>query len=179
MYHTEKIVVIDLEATCWENKPEFQRQHSEIIEIGVCTLNTTTGSIEKDKGIIVKPFKSKISEYCTKLTTITQEMADQGITLGEACMILKEEYNTEDITWASYGDYDRRMLKNQCEKWNIHFPMNYNHINVKKEFGKINKKTVGMTGALEVLNIPLEGTHHRGVDDAKNIAKILRWILNN
>jgi len=34
-----------------------------------------------------------------------------------------------------------------------------------------------MSGALEMLNMPLEGTHHRGVDDAKNIAKILRWIL--
>jgi inhibitor of KinA sporulation pathway (predicted exonuclease) len=36
-----------------------------------------------------------------------------------------------------------------------------------------------MEGALNLLNIPLEGTHHRGVDDAKNTAKILRWILNN
>jgi inhibitor of KinA sporulation pathway (predicted exonuclease) len=35
-----------------------------------------------------------------------------------------------------------------------------------------------MAGALELLDIPLEGTHHRGVDDAKNIAKILSWILN-
>jgi len=32
---------------------------------------------------------------------------------------------------------------------------------------------------LALLDIPLEGTHHRGVDDANNIAKILRWILNN
>jgi inhibitor of KinA sporulation pathway (predicted exonuclease) len=31
-----------------------------------------------------------------------------------------------------------------------------------------------MAGALSELNIPLEGTHHRGVDDAKNIAKTLK-----
>lgn len=27
------------------------------------------------------------------------------------------------------------------------------------------------------VNIPLEGTHHRGVDDAKNIAKILYTLV--
>jgi inhibitor of KinA sporulation pathway (predicted exonuclease) len=25
--------------------------------------------------------------------------------------------------------------------------------------------------------MPLEGTHHRGIDDARNIAKILSWIF--
>lgn len=34
-----------------------------------------------------------------------------------------------------------------------------------------------MSEALQILNIPLEGTHHRGVDDAKNIAKILRTLI--
>jgi inhibitor of KinA sporulation pathway (predicted exonuclease) len=36
-----------------------------------------------------------------------------------------------------------------------------------------------MKGALNILNIPVEGTHHRGVDDAKNIAKILDVILED
>lgn len=29
-----------------------------------------------------------------------------------------------------------------------------------------------MSKALRILNIPLEGIHHRGIDDAKNITKI-------
>ena len=53
--------------------------------------------------------------------------------------------------------------------------------NVKELFYDLKglKKKVGMNGALEILQIPLEGTHHRGVDDAKNIAKILHWCLKN
>ena len=31
--------------------------------------------------------------------------------------------------------------------------------------------------ALELLNLPLEGTHHRGGDDAWNIAAILSRLL--
>jgi inhibitor of KinA sporulation pathway (predicted exonuclease) len=54
------------------------------------------------------------------------------------------------------------------------------HINVKTLFGELHptvRKSVGMTRALGELNFKLEGTHHRGVDDAKNIAKILHWCL--
>uniref|UniRef100_UPI00404A0F5E hypothetical protein n=1 Tax=Flavobacterium sp. TaxID=239 RepID=UPI00404A0F5E len=40
-------------------------------------------------------------------------------------------------------------------------------------------KKAGRNGALDILKIPLEGTHHRGVGDAKNIAKILHWCLLN
>ncbi len=36
---------------------------------------------------------------------------------------------------------------------------------------------MGMAGALKQLEIPLEGTHHRGIDDAWNIAEILTWLL--
>ena len=36
---------------------------------------------------------------------------------------------------------------------------------------------MGMKGALAMMNVPLEGTHHRGVDDARNIAKLAQIIL--
>jgi inhibitor of KinA sporulation pathway (predicted exonuclease) len=34
-----------------------------------------------------------------------------------------------------------------------------------------------MVGALKYLNIELDGPHHRGKDDARNIAKILWQVL--
>ncbi len=33
-----------------------------------------------------------------------------------------------------------------------------------------------MAKALELLGIELKGTHHRGIDDAKNIAAIYKYI---
>lgn len=38
-------------------------------------------------------------------------------------------------------------------------------------------REVGMAQALELLDLPLEGTHHRGDDDAWNIAGILSKLL--
>ncbi len=180
-YTTDKIIIIDLEATCWEGE-ERKNNISEIIEIGICVLDMITGDITKNDGILIKPEASTVSKFCTQLTTITQEMLDkEGISFKEACDILRTEYNAYQYTWASYGYYDYKMLETQCTNYNIDFPVSKNHIDVKELFAKKRnkKKKVGMNGALQILDIPLEGTHHRGKDDAKNIAKILYWILKN
>jgi inhibitor of KinA sporulation pathway (predicted exonuclease) len=34
-----------------------------------------------------------------------------------------------------------------------------------------------MAAALRRVGLPLRGTHHRGIDDARNIARLLPWIV--
>jgi len=174
------ILVIDLEATCW-NGPLPPGQINEIIEIGICELNTETSEITKNKGILIKPERSEVSPFCTELTTITQDMLDnEGISFSKACDILKTEYYGHQHALASYGQYDLTMMKRQCNFRSIEYPLSQNHINVKELFCKTKglRKKVGMKGALHILGFLLEGTHHRGIDDAKNIAKILDWVLH-
>ena len=72
---TENILIVDLEATCWENRPP-RGQESEIIEIGVCMMNARTGKISKNEGILIRPQHSKVCPFCTELTTLTQNMLD-------------------------------------------------------------------------------------------------------
>ncbi|KFF11818.1 DNA polymerase III [Chryseobacterium soli] len=182
MKTTDTILIIDLEATCWDGRPP-RGQESEIIEIGVCMMDVKTGKISQNEGILVKPQYSSVSPFCTELTSITQKMLDEeGILLEDALDILRAEYDSEELTWASYGNYDLNMLQSQSRRFNVDYPLGDHHINVKTLFGELHpgiRKSVGMSRALGELNIPLEGTHHRGVDDAKNIAKILYWCLQN
>ena len=53
------------------------------------------------------------------------------------------------------------------------------HINIKTLFGIKHRLTeeVDMDRALTLLGIELIGTHHRGVDDAYNAARILDTLL--
>lgn len=170
---TDKVLVVDLEATCWETREESARNNSEIIEIGVVLYNIKTKQIEKAEGIIVKPRESTVSEFCTKLTTLTQEDVDKGIDIAQAMSRLFRQYDAKNYPWISYGDYDRNMIQRQCTRFGIKNPMSDAHTNIKQEFARIKGvKPCGMEKALTLLNIPLEGTHHRGVDDAKNITKI-------
>ena len=175
-----RIIIIDLEATCWDG-PIPAGQINEIIEIGICILNTSTGEITKNEGLLIQPQRSEVSPFCTSLTTITQKMLDdKGVSLKQACDMIRNEYKGYQYTWASYGQYDLNMMRKECKAKGVAYPLSDNHINVKELVAEkaLLKKRVGMKQALDFLNIPLEGTHHRGIDDAKNIAKILKWCLN-
>lgn len=41
------------------------------------------------------------------------------------------------------------------------------------------KEARGMARMLNLLRIPLEGNHHSGLDDAKNITKVLQQIIRH
>lgn len=179
MKTTKKILVIDLEATCWDGQVPAG-QVNEIIEIGICVLDRANGSVTAAKGILVKPEHAEISPFCTHLTTITQAMLDrEGVSFPEACRQLTEDYDARSYTWASYGAYDLRIMQAQCLMRGVAYPLSDGHINVKNLFARTRgmQKRIGMAGALQLLRLDLEGTHHRGVDDAKNTAKILQWCL--
>lgn len=55
--------VVDLEATCWPiSAPEDQV--SEIIEIGLCVVDTDTRQrVQRDR-VLVRPEHSRVSEFC-------------------------------------------------------------------------------------------------------------------
>lgn len=172
------INVVDVEATCWRgaNPPG---QQSEIIEIGICVLDASTGERLERESILVKPERSRVSEFCTELTTLTQEQVDEGISFSEACARLRERYHSAERVWASYGDYDRNQFRRQCASFYVDYPFGLEHINVKARFAPHAGRRVGMSTALQILEIPLDGTHHRGGDDAWNIAAILAHLLRN
>ena len=174
----DKVLVIDLEATCWEGDPP-PGQVSEIIEIGLCVLDIVTGERSAVRAIMVKPQQSALSDYCIELTTITPEMLADGLGLADACTLLEEEYQAGQCTWASYGDYDRVQFHKQCDEQDIPYPFGRTHINVKNllalQFGL--KHEVRLQQGMRLLDMPFEGTLHRGVDDAWNIAAVLSRVL--
>ena len=174
----DHILVVDLEATCWDGEPPVGHVN-EIIEIGICPLELTTGKRLEKRSILVKPERSTVSPFCTSLTTLTAEQVAGGISFIEACAILKKQYQARDRVWASFGDYDRNQFQRQCDDMRIAYPFGTRHINVKTLFALSRglPAEVGMAQSLEMFGIALEGTHHRGDDDAWNIAGILAKLL--
>lgn len=174
----DQIVVIDVESTCWEGAPP-PGQESEIIEIGVGTIDVATGERLARDDLLVRPEASSVSAFCTELTTLTQQQVDGGISFAEACDVLQGTYRTKDRLWASYGDYDRRQFERQCQARGVAYPFGPGHLNVKTLFAIIHAlpREVGMDAALERLGLPLDGTHHRAGDDAWNIALILASLI--
>ncbi len=174
----DQLLVIDVESTCWEGPPPAGEE-KEIIEIGICALDVATGERVGRHSILVKPERSQISDFCAGLTHLTQANVDRnGVSFGRACAILRRRYAARDRVWASYGDYDRRQFEKQCAEQDILYPFGPSYINVKTLFALFNgmPQEVGLLTALDLMHLPVEGTHHRGVDDAWNTAQLL-WVM--
>jgi len=93
--------------------------------------------------------------------------------------VLAQEYHAGQRLFASFGDYDRQQFERNCAAFGLGYPFGSTHLNVKSlaavAYGW--SREVGMSEALKRAGLPLEGTHHRGGDDAWNIAGLLCQVL--
>jgi inhibitor of KinA sporulation pathway (predicted exonuclease) len=176
----EPLIIVDIESTCWKLAPPPGEQ-SEIIEVGVCLFDQETNEYSGARSILVRPERSKVSQFCTRLTSLTQQMVNGGLWFSEACDQLKTEYQSRNRVWLSWGNYDLDMFQRQCTGRHIEYPFGPHHINLKTLFGKLYRDghPTGMASALRMLDMPLIGTHHRGLDDTINIARILARMFKD
>lgn len=170
--------VVDVEATCWSGQAP-PGQVSEIIEIGLCVVDVVARERVSRHRLLVRPTRSTVSAFCTELTGLTQAEVDGGMPFADACAALVREHRAAVRAWASWGDYDRKQFARQCERGPARYPFSQRHLNAKAAFTTAYglRKRPGMAQALQVAGLPLEGRHHRGVDDAWNIGALLLEVL--
>jgi inhibitor of KinA sporulation pathway (predicted exonuclease) len=173
------VLVIDVEACCWMS-PIPVGMSKEIIEIGIAQVDYFSKETIGSRSIIIKPQFSEISPFCTKLTTITQELVDkEGISFKKACKILVDEYQSDRRMWFSWGDYDRIILESECYEKKIKYPFGKTHFNLKEwyAFKRGEKTSTSVSNALKQLGLEFDGVMHRGVDDARMTAEILKRLI--
>lgn len=166
-------IVFDLEATCWEG---YDKSQNETIEIGAVLINDKKEVVSEFVEFI-KPLKHpQLSDFCKELTTIQQEDVDQAPYFSEVIEQFKSwiGYPNEPYVLCSWGFYDRKQFESDCQVHGLNADWVKHHISLKHQHGKIRKlrRALGMKNALLHENLELTGTHHRGIDDARNIAKI-------
>lgn len=164
-----EVVIFDLEATCADKSLVFNFDN-ETIEIG--SVKIIDHEIVGEFSVFIKPRDTAITPFCTELTTITTEdVHDAPDFLTVAHAFGQFVGNAQILSW---GKYDKKQLLKDFERHNAIAPKWLErHINLKAEFAAYKGVRIcGMKRALAHCNIPLEGTHHRGIDDAQNIAKI-------
>lgn len=177
-----RYIVFDLEATCWQKG--LEEGPNEIIEIGAVKLGENLEVIDIFSTFVKPIHCPQLSEFCQELTTIRQEDVDGAPVFDESMENFWKWIGSDgdDILFLSWGYYDKRqILRESIEKGysgNIPQALEDRHISLKHEYAKVRGiKPYGMAKALQILGLPLEGTHHRGIDDAKNIAKVFQVVF--
>ncbi len=171
-------LVIDLEATC--DRSGFPRGDMEIIEIGAVLVDhDTLAPIDEFQTFVQPVVRRELTAFCTELTSIQQADVADAPRFYEAIAALAAWMPAESL-FCSWGGYDKNQFAQDAARHGVELPFGDEHLNVKKAFARATKnRPMGMKRALVLAKIPLDGTHHRGIDDARNIAKLLPFALGH
>jgi 3'-5' exoribonuclease 1 len=171
-------LIVDVEATCSDDGA-VPRHEMEIIEIGALMQNSHNFEIESEFQTFVRPVRHpELTEFCKALTGITQHDVTGAPRFPAALEEMELWMNSfPDALFCSWGDYDRNQFYQDCDYHRIIYPFAAAHLNLKAQFSSaLGRKKVGIAEAVRHLGIEFEGSHHRGLDDAHNIARIVRHM---
>jgi len=177
----ERIVIVDLEATCWD-KAEHKPLEMETIEIGAVLVNNSYLEATKELDLFIRPTRHPmLSDFCRELTSISQEQVDMARPFPEVWQQFLNWLGDNSGIWlASWGSFDPMQLKQDCAHHGLAYPLEGRHLDLKKMFGAhFGDRKFGMKRALRKIELELEGKHHRGIDDARNIYRLYRWLRSN
>jgi len=189
------LCVLDFEANCAEDMKAY-KMDNEVIEFPSVLWKLENGIIENisEFQLFCKPKNMvTLTDFCKNLTGITQQQVNTGVSFPEALKahemwlrqnILDFDNNVKEmnVLIVTCGHWDLNvMAPKEYKNYNIHPHGVYlRYVNIKDDFTRFYKTSgkAGMAGMLAHANIQLEGKHHSGIDDCRNISKIIVKMIN-
>lgn len=184
--------ILDFEKTCQDRDidPNFAPQ--EIIEFpSVLLVRGTSAAVAEFQSFVKPCVHPMLTPFCTQLTGIAQQQVDTAhdlpavLTKHHAWLrdIVPQE---SDCVFVTCGDMDLKRSLPDDPNVPKEVPDCYRKwINIKKAFGsfytnwyKKGKQPRNMLEMMEKLDIALDGKHHSGIDDCRNIAKVVQRMIS-
>jgi inhibitor of KinA sporulation pathway (predicted exonuclease) len=178
-----RFVVIDFEATCDE---PYNPDPQEIIEFPAVVVDPGGASDAVEFHSYVRPVvHPRLTPFCAKLTGIAQNVVSAAPTFPEVMARFAEwgrEHCGPDSLVVTCGDWDLgSLLPRQCTQHLLAVPAWANQwANLKRVFAwnfPHASERAGLPEIAAALGISLVGRLHSGIDDARNIARVLRKML--
>jgi len=141
-----------------------------------CTVAETGANPEERK--IIKITAVKLDE---SLATISEygrwvSSTDTLVQVFPAFLAWIGEGSFRVATW---GDHDLKQIKMECKHLSLALPKRFvkNPIDLRTHFAdKKHTRPCGLNQALQMMNIPSSATRHQGMEDARNMAVMLKRL---
>ncbi|GBG57494.1 putative 3'-5' exonuclease KapD [Sporomusaceae bacterium FL31] len=122
-----------------------------------------------------------MAEESYAITGIRQEDVDHGVHLEEAIEHLQRLAPERDTWLVAWGDADRKVLGNVCEKYGLEYPFIWeNYIDLAEDYKEFNSldKRASLKKAIEENAIQQIGILHSAFDDAVNAAQVMAKMMS-
>lgn len=168
-----QFIIYDLEATCWRSPKPRQ---VEIIEIGAVRVNEDLEIVDEFCEFVRPILHPQIDRFCTKLTSITQEDVEDADNFD--LVIRKFEdwmgYSSTRTALFSWGEFDHRQFVSDARLHNLEFEWLKYWACLQRHYSKYkgSKNQIGLKNALSLEGLNFNGTQHRAIADARNMAEL-------
>lgn len=175
----DKLLLISCNGTMWKSmRDQPIKEKHEIIELAYSFLDLK--SLEASVGsYIIKPKKSSISKFCKKMTGLSQEDVDKGISFEDACRDLLTDKFSTDFVYAGWGIYDRKQIKEQCKESKIPYPFSGTYMNLQLYHSIFSGscKEVYLDSALKQMDKSKEFNCRRAINRVENLTALTKFIM--
>ena len=168
-----QFIIYDLEATCWRSPKPRQ---VEIIEIGAVRVNEDLEIVNEFSEFVRPILHPQIDRFCTKLTSITQDDIEDADNFD--VVINKFEdwmgYSSTRTALFSWGEFDHRQFVLDARLHNLEFEWLKYWACLQRHYSKYkgSKNQIGLKNALSLEGLDFNGTQHRAIADARNMAEL-------
>jgi inhibitor of KinA sporulation pathway (predicted exonuclease) len=170
---------LDLEATCAKDSG-IARAERETIEIGAVVIDGRTQVRVSEFQEYIRPVQhTRLTDFCTELTGITQAQVDAAAFFPHVFQRFVAWAATfEDMFIFSWGNFDRKQLVLDCRRHTIPYALPDGFLDFKNLFFKKQKllTRMGLEATLGQVGFKFEGKPHSALSDAKNTARLWRFV---
>uniref|UniRef100_A0A8R1XNM5 SAP domain-containing protein n=1 Tax=Onchocerca volvulus TaxID=6282 RepID=A0A8R1XNM5_ONCVO len=191
-YFVNSSQVMDFECTC---EADLYNYNHEIIEFPAILVDVRKKEIVDIFHSYVRPLVNpQLSEFCSAFTGITQEMVDKALPFIDVldsfrAWMQSHRLGQKDVRYAfvTDGPWDiAKFFQMQCIQSKLNaVPHDFRfYINIRRSFAnkyckRRSMQKINLSGMLTFLNMEFEGREHSGLDDSKNIARIVIKMLED
>jgi inhibitor of KinA sporulation pathway (predicted exonuclease) len=154
----------------------------ETIEIGAYAVDPY-GRVENSFSRLIRPvLHPQLSLFCRQLTHIDQADINRAEDFPRVIDAFQDWIGThrEDYVLASWGRFDERQLRRDCELHRLYDDWLDPSINLKEQYRELRglPKKRGLASAVRHEGFEWTGEQHRALADAENTVKVFRKLLD-
>lgn len=174
-----RYLVIDVEATCSRCRRIVPIEEMEIIELGAVLLDAEQQALREFETFVRPVRHPELTAFCTELTSITQADVDRAPPFADAlAAFCAFTGDCQDLVFCSWGSFDHKILARDCAWHGLPMPPFAARRNLKHEFAAQHRihRGISIAYALQTTGASFAGRPHRGLDDARNVVRLLQQL---
>ena len=151
----------------------------ETLEIGAVRLDAALTPHDAYARFVRPKDEPRLSDFCTRLTSIRQEDADASHPFPEALASFDAWIGQSPARLCSWSRYDLEQLRRDCARHAVELPARLErHLDLQETHARLRRsEIVSMTTAMVGESLSWDGAHHRALDDARNGARLAAKLV--